>query len=217
MAEHRTTEDALREEYFDLLSDIRRTLLETETRVRSALLAISLNLRRYERLIVTSRAKECDSAIDALRRRQPLALFDPEKAEEYSLTQLRDLAAVRVMVFPQERLEETQGTLQAALTGWSADPIPGISETDPPLAFKYYGKWIYDARITAEVQIVPLLVGLFWEVEHSAIYKPSPNLRGVVRSEAVLARRNDVLVALRSFENEFESAIRESESTNEEP
>src|ERR1044071_147770 len=205
MVEYRTIEDALREEYFDLASDIRRALLETETRIRAALLPISLSLRKYERVIVAARAKECDSAIDALRRRQPLGLFDPEHAGEYSLVRLRDLAAVRVMAFPQERLEDARRVLQETLVGWSADPIPGVTETDAPLALKYHGMWSARDTVTAEVQIVPLLVGLFWDVEHSAIYKPTPNLRGVVRSEAVLQRRNDVLVALRLFESEFAS------------
>jgi|ERR1041385_1889892 hypothetical protein len=77
MADARSIEDVLREEYFAIAPEVRRALLETETRVRSALLSISLRLQRYERVVVTSRMKDCDSAIDALRRRQSLGLFDP--------------------------------------------------------------------------------------------------------------------------------------------
>ena len=90
----RTVEDRLRAEYFQLLPDIRRAVLETETRVRRDLLDISLSLERYERLLVTSRVKECDSAVDALRRRQPLGLFDAERSSDYSLLALPDLAAI---------------------------------------------------------------------------------------------------------------------------
>jgi len=36
-------------------------------------------LDRYERLTVTSRIKECESAIDALRRRQEAATFDTDR------------------------------------------------------------------------------------------------------------------------------------------
>jgi hypothetical protein len=208
MADARTVEDRLREEYFDLLPVIRLAVLETETRIRRDLLDVSLSLRRYERLIVTARIKECDSAIDALRRRQPLGLFDRERPDEYSLTTLRDLAAIRVMAFPLQRLDDAQDALRSTLVDWTADPIPGAEDSDLPLAFKYYGKWTADAPITSEVQIVPLLIGLFLDVEHSAIYKPSPNLRGVVRSEAVIQRRNAVFAALRAFEAEFEAAIR---------
>ena len=52
-----------------------------------------------------------------------------------------------------------------------------------------------------------LLVGLFWEVEHSAIYKPSPNLRGIEKSRAMKGRTAAVLSALREFEEEFDRQI----------
>lgn len=77
MDSSRTVEDRLRAEYFELLPDIRRTLLETETRVRRDLLDGSLALERYERVLVTSPIKECDSAVDALRRRQSPQVAGP--------------------------------------------------------------------------------------------------------------------------------------------
>jgi len=214
MRSGRSVEDKLREEYFDLLPEIRRTLLETETLVRRELLDISVTLQRYERLLVTSRVKECDSAIDALRRRQPLGLFDEEQLDLYSLRSLNDLAALRVMVFPSARLNDAHRALSSLLASWTADPVPGVRDGDPPLALKYFGRWNPDSHVTAEVQIVPLLVGLFWEVEHSAIYKPNPNLRGVVRSETVIQRRNEVFGALRAFEAEFEMAILDASESN---
>ena len=66
----------------------------------------------------------------------------------------------------------------------------------------------------AEIQIVPLLVGLFWEVEHSAIYKPNPNMHGVARKESVIQRRNEVLAALSAFESEFEKALLEGQESS---
>jgi ppGpp synthetase/RelA/SpoT-type nucleotidyltranferase len=209
MVSSRTVEDRLRAEYFDLLPDIRRTLLETETRVRRDLLDVSLALERYERVLVTSRIKECDSAVDALRRRQPLGLFVAERALEYSITALPDLAAVRVMAFPERRVADAHDALRQTLSGWKADPVPSTDGSSAPLALKYFGKWSPDAHISAEVQIVGLLIGLFWEVEHSAIYKPNPNLHGAVRSY-VIQRRDEVLGALQAFEAAFEEAIRSS-------
>ncbi|HUR79496.1 MAG TPA: hypothetical protein VM733_01930 [Thermoanaerobaculia bacterium] len=153
---------------------MRRTLLETETRVRAALLDLSLKLEPFERVVVTSRVKECESAIDALRRRQPLALFDSGKSAEYSLVELRDLAAVRVMAFPQRRVEDAHLALTSALASWKSDPVPPVDNSGQPLAHKYFGKWNPDGRITAEVQIVDLLIGLFWEVEHAAITNQVP-------------------------------------------
>jgi ppGpp synthetase/RelA/SpoT-type nucleotidyltranferase len=208
MDSSRTVEDRLRAEYFELLPDIRRTLLETETRVRRDLLDVSLALERYERVLVTSRIKECDSAVDALRRRQPLGLFDAERILEYSITPLPDLAAVRVMAFPERRVADAHDALRQTLSGWKADPVPSDDNDATQLALKYFGKWSPDAQITAEVQIVGLLIGLFWEVEHSAIYKPNPNLHGIVRTSSVLQRRDEALSALQAFEAAFDDAIR---------
>jgi ppGpp synthetase/RelA/SpoT-type nucleotidyltranferase len=212
MADGRQVEDRLREEYFDVLPDIRRAVLETETRIRGDLLEISLNLQRYERLIVTSRVKECDSALDSLRRRQQYGRFDQNGT--YSIRHLRDLAAVRVLVFPHQRLQEVELALRPSLVSWTTDPVTGTSDEEEPLALKYYGKWNKSSLVTAEIQIVPLLVGLFWEVEHSAMYKPNPNVHGAVRRESVIQRRNDVLAALSAFESEFEKAILEGQESS---
>jgi ppGpp synthetase/RelA/SpoT-type nucleotidyltranferase len=100
MAE-RTIEDRLRQHYFELLPHIRRVAEELEAEVRYCLLPISLGLDRYERLIVTSRIKDCESAIEALRRRQEGATFDTDNPELYSLDNLSDLAGVRGRIPPQ--------------------------------------------------------------------------------------------------------------------
>src|SRR5438046_10540963 len=90
MAE-RTVEDRLREEYFAVLPDARRVLEELETEVRHCLLPLSSRLDRYERFVVTSRIKDCESALDSLRRRQEGATFDADRAESYTLTTLNDI------------------------------------------------------------------------------------------------------------------------------
>jgi ppGpp synthetase/RelA/SpoT-type nucleotidyltranferase len=84
----------LREEYFDLLPDIRRVVDELEAEVKHCLVSISLRLDKYERLVVTSRVKDCESAVDSLRRRQEGATFDSGRAELYSLASLNDSSAL---------------------------------------------------------------------------------------------------------------------------
>lgn len=59
----------------------------------------------------------------------------------------------------------------------------------------------------SEYQIVPMLVGLFWEVEHSAIYKPSPRLKGVTQARGMRQRTQEVFHALEAFEDEFERIL----------
>jgi hypothetical protein len=204
----RTVEDLLREEYFILLPDARRVVEELEAEVRHCLLPISLKLERHERVGVTSRIKDCESALDALRRRQEGATFDSERVESYTLTALNDLAGVRVLAFPRSRLMEVNLELRKSFPSWLSDPVPGDDESNNPLAFKYYGYCSASARLRGELQIVPMLIGLFWEVEHSAIYKPSPHLKGVVQSLGMQQRTREVHQALKAFEDEFERLVR---------
>jgi hypothetical protein len=89
-----------------------------------------------------------------------------------------------------------------------ADPVDGDDENDEPTALTYFGYCTASNRIRAEFQIVPMLTALFWEVEHSVIYKPSPRLKGVARSLEMQRRNRDVLKALKAFEDEFANLIR---------
>jgi hypothetical protein len=95
--------------------------------------------------------------------------------------------------------------LQEPFKGWTPDPVLG--EEGEHLALKYWGYCPASQSITGEYQIVPMLMGLFWDVEHSAIYKPSPELRGIARSLEMREPIADVLKALRQFEEEFEKLV----------
>ena len=204
----RTVEDRLREEYFDILPVIRRVLEHLEAEIRHLLLPISLSLENFERVEVTSRIKDRESALASLRRRQEGAIFYPDRIETYTLTNLRDLAGVRVLAFPRSRLAEVDLVLRQAIhfRKWTADPVR--DDTGEMLAFKYWGYSPASNKISGEYQIVSVLTGLFWEIEHSAIYKPSPRLKGVARSLGMRKRSQDVLQALRAFEDEFERLVR---------
>jgi hypothetical protein len=52
-----------------------------------------------------------------------------------------------------------------------------------------------------------MLIGRFWEVEHSALYKPAPQLRGVEGSQIMKRLAFNVYNALPAFEDEFETII----------
>ncbi len=203
----RTIEDRLREEYFDLLPDICRVAEQLEAEIKYHTLPISRKLKRHERLEVTSRIKECGSAVDALRRRQEGATFDSERSEIYSLSTLRDLAGVRILAFPPKNLTEIDHVLREQFSSWKSDPFPD----ENVLGYKYYGYCAEASnKIQGEYQILSMLIGLFWNVEHSALYKPTPSLRGIERSLEMQQRTKEVLRALRAFEEEFERlAVRE--------
>lgn len=206
MNDERTIEDRLRKEYFELLPDIRRVADHLEAEARYCLLPISRTLDKYERLEVRSRVKECESALDSLRRRQEGATFDRDRPAIYSLTHLNDLAGVRVLAFPSSRLPSIDQELRKRFESWEADPV---IENDQAHAFKYSGYCQASSKVRGEIQIVSMLIGLFWEVEHSAIYKPIPQLKGIDRSLKMKPRLSEVYRALRAFEEEFEAQVRE--------
>ena len=165
-------------------------------------------------MIVTSRVKDCESALGALRRRQEGKTFDADKPDSYTLTDLKDLAGIRVLAFPRDRWLEANNALRQRFSLWTADPVLSDDGDDEPLAFKYHGFCATSATIRGEVQIAPRLVGMFWEVEHSAIYKPSPELVGVVKTAEMKKLKGEVLAALKAFDNEIERLVRSAPVSN---
>lgn len=162
MPGRRTAEDCLRSEYVRLLPALQRTSVAIETEVRHRLLSLTLELDPYERVIVKSRIKDCESAIDALRRRQPYGFFDSDRAEEYSLTNLPDLVGVRVLAFPPRRLNAVRDVLLPRLRTWAADHMPASNPDSSNIGLKYSGRWHDNDVFRSEIQIVSLLIGLFY-------------------------------------------------------
>jgi hypothetical protein len=208
----RKIEDQLRAEYFQLLPEIRLVVEVLEAEVRYSVIPVLWNLHEHERVVIESRVKECESAVDALRRDQEGGVFDEEKPDNYSLTELNDLAGVRILVFPRSLVSSVDKALQTRFSEWTADPVPGYSDGGMPLALKYYGYCKSSSKVKGEFQIVPMLTGLFWKVEHSAIYKPAPKLKGIARSLEMRERTQEVLDALRMFEEEFENLLKKQEN-----
>jgi hypothetical protein len=189
----------LREEYFDLLPDIRRVVWQLETEIRYLTLPILHSLKRHEQLVVNSRVKECESAVKTLRQQEG-RFFDPEKPGGYSLLDLPDLAGVRVLVFPNSKLVEVDNALREHFRGWTHKPVK--DDKGAVLAPKYYGLCDeVSSAVRGEYQIVPMLIGLFWDVEHSAMYKS----RGAANSDEMKKYRADVYNALFRFEEGIES------------
>jgi ppGpp synthetase/RelA/SpoT-type nucleotidyltranferase len=195
-------EDLLREECFDLLPEIRRAVWQLDTEIRYLTLPILQTLKSHEQLVIKSRVKECESAIRTLRANQDTPFFVPERVNEYSMLNLPDLAGVRVLVFPNYRLAEVDQVLRPHFPGWTAKPVR--DNDGNPLAPKYYGyREQASRRVCAEYQIVPMLLGLFWEVEHSAMYKSEL----VANSNNMQKRRTEVESALSRFEEGIASLL----------
>lgn len=215
MNDNRTVEDRLRQEYFELLPDVRRVVDHLAAEVGYWVLSISHKPDHYRRVVVTSRIKECESALDSLLRRQEGKEFDQEQPSLYTLTSLDDLAGVRVLAFPRNCLAEIQFELRQRLPSWEMKEwssrrqkwVPSPVGSDQPLAFKYTGRHPASTKVQGELQVASMLIGRFWEVEHSALYKPAPRLKGIEGSQNMKERAFNVYEALSAFEDEFEAVI----------
>jgi ppGpp synthetase/RelA/SpoT-type nucleotidyltranferase len=201
----RTIEDRLRSEYFDLLPHIRRVADEAETEVRYLLMPVMRNLESHEKIVIRSRVKDCESAIGALRRRPEYFRVDDPADDPPSLRLLKDLAGVRILAFPKHRVIEVDEALRARFGDWTADPVPPIPGTSNLFAFKYHGFCNPHCRVQAEIQLLSMLIGLFWEVEHGALHKPAERLRQIEISARMQGHYTDVLRALSNFEERFET------------
>jgi hypothetical protein len=204
MAE-RTIEDHLREEYIDILPEIQRVVWQLEAEVRFHTLPILHTLKKPEQLIVRSRVKDCESAITTLRRvsKREGRTFDLEPPGAISLRSLPDLAGVRVLVFPDRRLKEVDEVLRRRFPDWVPKPL--INPQGLLLARKYSGICNEASKaVCGEYQIVPMLVGLFWDVEHSAMYKFKP----VANSKEMRGLKSKVEGALAEFEQGIASFLK---------
>lgn len=205
----RDVKHVLREEYFRLLPDMRRVAMQLEAEVRYCLLPIFRSLAKHERADVTSRIKECESAIESLRMLQPHHTFDPSK--RYSLKRLPDLAGVRVLAFPRSRLSEIHQKLRKRkrFVDWKPDPVLADEKDGEPLAFIYHGLCKEaSTKVRGEFQIVSMLIGRFWDVEHDAIYKVAPSLAHVSKDPKMKRRIEQVYFTLQDFEEEFERLLK---------
>jgi hypothetical protein len=210
----RTVEDRLREEYFDLLPELFRTADSLKAQIQFHLLPVARHLQNHESLVVKARVKECGSAMDALRRRNPGDVFDREQPELYTLKTLKDLIGVRILVFPSQLAIEVDSLLRREFPGWTSDPVID-RETGQQLAYKYYGEYLHaNTGLQCEYQVASMLTGLFWEVEHAAIYKPAPDLKGLMSAAAMQARTSEVYRALIAFEKEFERQLEKSDKAS---
>jgi len=206
----RSIDDRLREEYFKILPNVKRVASQLEAEIKFKLINLSKRLKSYERYEVSSRIKDCESAVEKLRQDQEGGTFDKEKPDEYSLTQLHDLAGVRVLVFPRALVDEVNNILIEHFEDWTSNPM-GILDSDANSAYKYYGHASGDNTIYGEVQITPMLTGLFLGVEHFALYKAKPKYKGVAKHPDMNEEKQNVLKALATFEDTFEKLILENE------
>jgi ppGpp synthetase/RelA/SpoT-type nucleotidyltranferase len=201
----RTAEDRLREEYFSLLPQVRLVAEELEAEIRFLLVPLMRHWESHERIMIKSRIKDCESALASLRRRAEMNELDDPSLRPRTLRSLNDLAGVRVLAFPARRVTEIDRAFRDRFADWTADPVPPTRGTSRSLALKYHGYCKTYRQIRAEVQIMSMLIGMYWEVEHGAMYKPGDRLRNLEVSVRMQDRSADVIRAMQAFEEQFEA------------
>jgi len=192
----------LREEYFLLLPTMQKAKFLLESQIRWHLQSVIYNLKPYQRIEIKSRIKDCESAINSLRRRRE-GIFDPD--QQYSLSELKDLVGFRILVFPEDLIPNVNKTITDKFSSLDSDPVLKNNNKENVIAHKYHGK-INKDTFQSEIQIVPMLIGLFWEVEHFTLYKQHPFLKGVINED--LKNKNDeILDSLIEYSRIFEKSL----------
>ncbi len=202
----RSAEDRLREQYQQLLPELKRDREKLEIEIRHALLPLQDNLQRHERIEIVSRIKDCDSAIKKLRDSQEAKLFDPNR--RYSLTTLNDLVGVKVFVFPRKRLRQVDAILRVKFTNWDYDPFKKDGER---LGYKYIGEVTARHGFRVEYQVVSALAGKYLEVEHDAVYKPGHSYSNMGDHDSIRQAREAAFAALTHFDKVFEQTLADYE------
>lgn len=198
----------LRLENYKLLPQMRELNKILSLELTCTLKDLNLQLNLPERIEVVTRIKECDSAINSLRRRQVGSNGEVEGGSEggfdtdksYSLMSPRDFVGARVLYFPSKLQDRiiTKIKDNNKFKDWTSDPV---KDSKTVIAEKYFGK-IKNFEIYCEYQVVSMLIGGFWDVEHSAYYKSGLKISN--RNLALKDAYNKVMKSLREFEDTFE-------------
>lgn len=209
-----TTEDRLRQEYFDLLPELIKIQKLIEAKIKWYLKDTIYNLyKKHQQIEIESRVKDCDSAIETLRRRQKQThRFDENKSDSYTLTALTDLVGLRILVFPPSLIQPVSKVITSKFNAWKPDHTKidkkvGKKNKKITICKKYRGIVNRKLDIKCEIQIISMLIGAFWDIEHFVLYKPDPTYKGIKEDLTMRRLNNDVLIKLDEFEATFERLI----------
>lgn len=202
--------NTLRDEYYNILPSLEAANTQINLEISCLLKVIICDLKPHQRIRVITRIKECESAINALRRRKESRTF--ESNGDYSLKTLPDLVGARILYFSNDIRTEIDTKLKNHFKGWAENPIKiKVSENNSIDIMKYYGK--FDKyEFNSEYQIVPMLISSFWDIEHALLYKPHPNHKSIKNSVFMKVKYNKVIKSLYEFEAEFNTELEENSS-----
>ena len=143
------------------------------------------NLNEFQHIEITSRIKSYSSAEKKLRNQLELTAHDKS-----SIFDLDDIIGIRISVFPLTLLRNIEKKLDEKFKSWK-------KEKSCHGRYSVYKHRSNYEKANCEIQLVPMLVGKFWDVEHSVIYKSK------LSKNEDLNKSYDVIInALHDYENQ---------------
>ena len=196
------TINRLRQDYFELKAAMCREQRQLASDARCFLKELEYSLNEHERIEIESRIKDCDSAIDSLKRKEACGR-DFVDGVSYSFRQLKDMVGLRILAFPTSVMVAANEIVMKRFGDWQ----PDHKKHGAMQVYKYYGVLGVE-KIPCEIQVVSMLTGKFWDVEHSALYKPAPGFKGAINANfEIRDLYKEVMNKLAEFETAFEIAI----------
>ncbi len=194
-------ESRLQLEYLKVASALYKAKEYIEIEIKHTIKTQLLEAVHANKILISSRVKDCNSAITALKKKEEGRVF--RDGRQYSITQLNDLIGLRISVFPLTLLELVQSPLLSYLENNFEQPFQTDHTTIENYdIYKYRGIHNQFSEFNCEIQLIPMLISKFWDTEHDVFYKPASPHDAPPMKEAYDA----VIKSLYSFEKTYEES-----------
>ncbi|MBU3955132.1 hypothetical protein KJ633_01590 [bacterium] len=152
--------DSNKEKYYKLLS-------HSKTTVKNILKNLIINSKAFEQIEVVGRIKTFERCIAKLKKAKEANYLD----DEVKLAEITDIIGIRILTFPNKYIEKIIEIIKKDIVGYK------ISKEDNKEEIDFYKTYITSTltgfeNIQVEIQILPYLLGKYWDIEHELIYKP---------------------------------------------
>ncbi len=164
-------------EYYEQRPIYEKIIDVAKAQIENKFISLRLKKERWERIELTARVKEFESAFNKLKASKEANELEPND----SFNELNDMAALKIRVFPNNYLKKVHKIIMKLFDDVEEDHEPkktnGIDEKTyyaDVERLKYFVKLKprYQISNRFEIQIVPFLLDAFMDVEHDIIYKP---------------------------------------------
>lgn len=191
-------------EYYEQRPIYEKIVDVAKAQIEYKLIKLRLKRKRWERLALTARVKEFESAFKKLKESKEANELKPTD----SLGELNDMAALKIKVFPNYHLKAVHEIIMKL-----------FSDVEEKHESKIEGlKYLVQLKPSLginnrfEIQIVPFILDEFMDVEHDIIYKPTDLTKTI---KAIIKKRMEpdrsrVISSVIDFSKTFETILKEN-------